>query len=129
EHAVVQSSYPRGSLQLSFSIETRRRVNDVIHLPLARRKTGVGQWWVLSIDGARRAIRVGLVPKRIEHLHFITIQAKEDAAIASALSFAFSRLRCRPFDVQLAIAEVLQRPHIATALDAFHVTVARDPFR
>src|SRR6185503_18567652 len=101
--------------------------DNIVGLPLARRKAGVGQGRILAVDGTSRTVGVGLVAVGIEHLDFVSVQPEEDAAIAAALAFALRRHGRSPFDVQLAITEVLQRANVAAAFDALHVAPASDP--
>ena len=78
---------------------------------------------VLAVDRTGTAIGVRLVPVRIEHLDFITVESEKEAAIASPLPFSFRGHGCGPFEMQLAIAEILQGAHVPASFHTFHVTV------
>src|SRR6185369_8676993 len=50
-------------------------------------------------------------------------------AVATLLPFAFYLRRRRPFDVQLAIAELLSRCDVSSSRDYLHVAVLHHPLR
>src|SRR5277367_2599810 len=105
----------------------RGGVNDVVSLPLARRARGVDQRRILAINSGGASVRVGPVIVGIEHLDFVTSHAEKDAAVSTALSIAVRRGWGGPFDMKLAVPEVLQGADVPAASHAFHVTVAHDP--
>src|SRR5262249_9136173 len=113
--------------QFAFGIKTRSGVNHIIDLPLSRRAACIDQRRILAINRAGAAVSVGLAFKGIQHLHFITIQPKENAAVTPTLALAARRHRSRPFDMKLAIPKILQGTDVATAANTFHITVARNP--
>src|SRR5580765_4316418 len=121
--AVVEDGEAGGRAQFIRVVEAGRGVNDVVNLPFAGGKACIRERRVLAVNGAGGTIRVSFAAERIEDLHFVAVEAEEDAAISAALAFAVGRSWCGPFDVELAIAEVLERSHVSAASDTFHVTV------
>src|SRR5258705_11949314 len=101
-NAIVENGQVNRGNQFTGIIKARRSVEDVIRLPLARGQAGIHQRWVLAVNGGGGTVRVGFGLEGIENLDFVAIQAKENAAVAAALTFAVSRGRSRPFNVKLA---------------------------
>src|SRR5574341_250250 len=89
---------------------------------LGGRPAGVHEWRVLTVDRRGLAVRVRRILVGIEYLHLVSPH-QEYAAVAALLPFAARRHRRHPFDVQLAVAEPLARPDVATARGDLGVAV------
>src|SRR5215472_11951321 len=112
EHTVVKDGHARGTRQLSCGVKARAVENDVVALPLARRKRGVDQRRILAVDRGSLAVGIRFVLKRIQYLNFIE-PVQENAAVPALLALAFWRHGLRKFHVQLAIADRLARGNVA----------------
>src|SRR6266536_1178628 len=115
-------------MKFARAIKSRRRPDDVVKLPLSGWTRSIHQRRVLVVNRRGRAIRIGLVFVRIQHLEFVTVQSKKNAAVAPALALAPARCRRRPLNVKLAVSETLQCPDVAASRHAFHRAVADGPF-
>ena len=73
--------------ELSRGVEARTSEDDVVGLPLTGWEAGVGQWWVLAIDGACLAIGIGVGFVAVEDLDFEVVHEK-DSGIAAILTDA-----------------------------------------
>ena len=127
EDAVVEGRDACGREQTAVGIKPGRGPDDIIGLPLTGGPRGVHERWVLDVDRAGGAIGIGLVFVGIEHLDFVAGAAEKNAAVAAALAFALSRSGSGPFDMELAIAEVLHGADVTAAADALHEAVAHNP--
>src|ERR1051326_393953 len=128
QNAVVEDGHAGWRSNRPRSLESRSGVDNIINLPLAGRKAGVDQRWVLAVDSSGGTIGISLVLVRIEDLYFIAVQAKKHAAIPASLALAMGRRGRGPFNMQLAIAEILDGSDVAAAFDTFHVAITGDPF-
>src|SRR5262249_13733424 len=128
EYAIMEHSEADRGEEFLRCIKPGRGVDDVIGLPLARRKADIGQRRVLSVNSASGTIGIGCVLERIHHLDFVTIEPKKHTAVAAPLTFTFGGIWRSPFNVQLAIAKILKGANVAAAFYTFHVAIARNPF-
>src|SRR5215204_6582796 len=97
-NAVENHSHISWDRHLSVRSEMRCGKNNVVSLPFAGRKAGVGERWMLAIKSADRTIGIGLVGVAIKHLDFISVH-EEHSAVAAPLSAAAPRNRLTKFQV------------------------------
>ena len=101
--------------------------DDVVDLEFAGGAEGVGHGRIDAIDGAGKAVGVGGVVVVVEDLHFGPAQ-EENAAVAAALAGALDGFGRGPFDVELAVAELLLGADVSSFRNALEGPVADDPF-
>src|SRR5262249_54832905 len=107
QNPVMKDRQVRPREQLTLGIKTRSGVNNVINLPLTTRPRNVEEGRILTVASPHQAIRLSCVSIRIHHAHFIAMQTEEHCAIAPTLVLALCRSWRGPFDMQLAVPEVL----------------------
>jgi hypothetical protein len=122
QDVVVEHRHPGRADQLARVIESGSPEYDVVGLPFAGWAAGINQGWVLGVKGCCHAIGVCFVVVTIEHLNLVDVHQKH-TAVPAALTFALNNDRGRPFDVKLAVSEVLSGADGAGLCDNLHVTV------
>jgi hypothetical protein len=119
---IVEDGKPGRADQLAFVIEARPSEYDVKRLPFAGWAAGIDHGWVLGVKGGCHAVGVCFVVVAVEHLDLVDVHQKY-TAVPSALAFAFDNDRGCPFDMKLAVSEVLFGSDSAGLGDNFHVSV------
>src|SRR5205823_14696398 len=94
------------------AVAARSGEYDAVGLPFARPAGRVDERRVLSINRRGLTVRVRDVVKAVEDLDFVPAHEK-DAAVAAILILASRRIRRRPLDMQLAVAEFIPGRDVA----------------
>ena len=122
QDVVVEHRHQNRADQLAFVIESGSSEYDVIGLPFAWRAAGIDHGRVLGVKGCCHAIGVCFVVVTIEHLNLVDVHQKH-TAVPAALTFALNENRGCPFDMKLAISEVLFGSDGACFFNNFHVAI------
>ena len=99
---------------------------NVVSLPLAWRQGGVGQWWILAIDGSRLTVGVGVGFVTVEYLDLKFVHQK-NACVATILSHTYWRIGGGPFQVELNVSERAFCEECARAWIDFEPAIAEFP--
>ena len=106
DNSVVENRQKGRLFKLSIGIESGTGEDDIVCLPQAWGPAGIDQRWMLPVDGRGHSVGVSGVMVAIENLNFI--QAHQiDTAVAPSLALTFDFGRSGPFDMELAVPELL----------------------
>ena len=123
---VVQNGDPRRFHHL-FVRKVGGTKEDVVGVPLADARTGVGIGRVLAIEGTGHAIGVGLAAGAFEDLHFVKAH-EENTRVAPGLALVPGlRLGHHPLHMQVHVAEHVSGLDLAGAALYDHGAVLNGP--
>jgi len=126
QHAVMQNRESCRADEFPCWVKSRLVENDVVGLPLAGRPAGIDQGRRIPVDCRGLPIRIGLVLVGIKYLDFIETH-QVYPTIPAILVLAVRRAGSGPLDVELAIAEGLLGPDVASVRNYLEITLLDFP--
>src|SRR5690554_3479402 len=125
-YTVVNDGYPCLFIDSTVGLESWRRPDDIVAVPIAWLLNGVYQRDVLLIDTGGLSVHIGLVIVHIKYLNFVQSLHKY-STVSAALTFAFDDKRAPPLDMELKAFEMLAGFNISLTRFYRHCTLFNGP--